>query len=77
ERSVFKSRRLSWGRDALLAIEVLPTGTRLNNVPIYHLLIRPRQGETFGVMSGRRRVDLNFVAAVLNESLELATAESP
>ncbi|MEZ6110957.1 MAG: hypothetical protein R3C99_08075 [Pirellulaceae bacterium] len=77
ERSVFKSRRLSWGRDALLAIEVLPTGTRLNNVPIYHLLIRPRQGETFGVMSGRRRVDLNFVAAVLNESLELASSESP
>lgn len=76
ERSVFKQRRLSWGRDALLAIEVLPTGTRLNNVPVYHLLIRPRQGETFGVMSGRRRVDLNFVATVLNETLDLTTSET-
>ena len=64
-----------WQRDDLESIDVIGTGTKVNNRTLYQVFIQSRKGNSIGIMTGHDSADLSLVATALQESLGLTPTE--
>lgn len=72
----FGKRRLVWGREELSEAIVEDSGTKVNNRTYYQVAVLARRRAPFGLMAGRDRDELGFVAAAINDHFHLPAASS-
>lgn len=65
------SSQREWRAVDLHQIIAAPSGTRINDIAVYELQIRPRSGGKVGYFAGREKKELRWLAATLREALRL------
>lgn len=73
----FGSSQREWRAVDLNRIQAAPSGTGVNNVPLFELQIRPRSGGKVGYFGGRDKDELRWLAATLRDALNLSATDEP
>ncbi|QNN24992.1 hypothetical protein HED60_22845 [Planctomycetales bacterium ZRK34] len=73
----FGSSQREWRAVDLNRIQAAPSGTSVNNVPLFELQIRPRSGGKVGYFGGRDKDELRWLAATLRDALNLTATDEP
>ncbi len=70
-RGPFGRKTFLWHRDDLESVDVIDSGTKVNERSLYQVFIRSRKGNSVGIMTGHDGTDLGLVATAVKESLGL------
>lgn len=75
QTGIFGAKRHEWDRDQIADIRAGPSGMTMNDVPVIELQIVPTTGKKFGLLAGRDKDELYWLAQVLRRALPPAAAQ--
>ncbi|HEY2883450.1 MAG TPA: hypothetical protein VGJ15_13475 [Pirellulales bacterium] len=71
QKSIFGKKRRQWSHADIASIGAGPSGMKVNNVPVTELQIRSIRGKKFGLLAGQPNDDLEWIATILRQCLNL------
>jgi hypothetical protein len=71
QTGIFGGKRGEWPCDELADVRTGPSGIEVNSQPVLELQILPRDGTKLGLLAGRDRDELDWIATVLRRGLRL------
>jgi hypothetical protein len=75
KKGLFGEKSRVWEPGDLVAVQVGPSGTTVNDKPVMELQFMSRAGEKFGALSGRDVPELEWLATRLRAALRLVVAD--
>jgi hypothetical protein len=71
QTGLFGAKKAEWSRDQIASICAGPSGMEVNEKPVFELQIHPKVGKKAGFLAGRNDAELQWLAAVLRQALDV------
>lgn len=75
QTGLFGTKKNQWHLAELETVKVGPSNMKVNDQPVMQLQIKPLEGETFGLLTGRDLADLHWMANLLNQQVAIHRLE--